>query len=119
MSVSPRSRICPVKLAGIGAIAATILAGAPAALAAPSGGAAVTPAVVHAKSAPFTIGLSATTAQPGQMLTISGLAAATWTAGRRRRTSPASSRALAGRSRAGTRPRRAPGGPRSASATAG
>ena len=57
-----RSRISPLKLAGIGAIAATALAGAPAALAATSGGAAAAPASANvAKSAPFTIGLSATT----------------------------------------------------------
>jgi hypothetical protein len=69
-----RFRISPLKLAGVGAIAATALAGAPAALAATSGGAAVTPAIAHAKSAPFTVGLSATTVKPGQQITISGLA---------------------------------------------
>ncbi len=70
-----RSRISPLKLAGIGAIAATALAGAPAALAATSGGAAAAPASANvAKSAPFTIGLSATTVKPGAKLTISGLA---------------------------------------------
>ena len=48
---------------------------APAAIAATSGGAAVAPAAAHvAKSAPFTIGLSATTVKPGAKLTISGLA---------------------------------------------
>ena len=70
-----RSRISSFKLAGIGALAATALAGAPAALAATSGGAAATPASANvAKSAPFTIGLSATTVKPGAKLTISGLA---------------------------------------------
>ena len=70
-----RSRISPLKLASIGAIAATALAGAPAALAATSGGAAAAPASANvAKSAPFTIGLSATTVKPGAKLTISGLA---------------------------------------------
>ncbi|HEX4009934.1 MAG TPA: hypothetical protein VHX62_07990 [Solirubrobacteraceae bacterium] len=70
-----RSRISPLKLAGIGAIAATAMAAAPTAFAATSGGAPVTPAVVQAaKSAPFTIGLSSTTVQPGAKLTISGLA---------------------------------------------
>ena len=70
-----RSRISPLKLAGIGAIAAAALAGAPAALATTSGGAAAAPASANvAKSAPFTIGLSATTVKPGAKLTISGLA---------------------------------------------
>ncbi len=70
-----RSRISTLKLASIGAIAATALAGAPAALAASSGGAAVPPPAAHVtKSAPFTIGLSANTVQPGAKLTISGLA---------------------------------------------
>jgi hypothetical protein len=69
-----RFRISPLKLAGVGAIAATALAGAPAALAVTSGGAPVTPAVVHAKSAPFTVGLSSTTVKPGQRITVSGLA---------------------------------------------
>ena len=75
MFSNSRSRISPLKLAGIGAIAATALAAAPAALAATSGGAPVAPAAVPAKvSAPFTIGLSATTVKPGAKLTISGLA---------------------------------------------
>ena len=69
------SRISPLKLASIGAIAATALAAAPSALAATSGGAPLTPAVTHAKlSSPFTIGLSSTTVKPGAKLTISGLA---------------------------------------------
>ena len=69
-----RSRISPLKLASLGAIAATALAAAPTALAATSGGAPVTPAAHAAKSAPFTIGLSSTTVKPGAKLTISGLA---------------------------------------------
>jgi hypothetical protein len=64
----------PTKLATIGAIAATTLAVAPVALASTSGGAAVTPAAHVTKSAPFTIGLSATTVKPGAKLTVSGLA---------------------------------------------
>jgi hypothetical protein len=63
-----------LKLAAIGAIAATTFAAAPAALASTSGGAAVTPAAHVTKSAPFTIGLSATTVKPGTQLTVSGLA---------------------------------------------
>jgi hypothetical protein len=69
-----RSRFSVLKFAGVGAIAATALATAPAALATTSGGATAAPAVVHAKSAPFTIGLSSTTVKPGEKLTISGLA---------------------------------------------
>jgi hypothetical protein len=71
-----RSRISPPKLAGIGAIAVTALAAAaPTALAATSGGAAMTPAVAHVRqSSPFTMGLSSTTVKPGAKLTISGLA---------------------------------------------
>ncbi|MGO9906166.1 MAG: hypothetical protein ACLP4R_24005 [Solirubrobacteraceae bacterium] len=69
------SRVSSFKLATMGAIAATALAGAPAAIAATSGGAAAAPASANvAKSAPFTIGLSATTVKPGAKLTISGLA---------------------------------------------
>jgi hypothetical protein len=69
------SRVSSFKLATMGAIAATALAGAPAALAATSGGAAAAPASANvAKSAPFTIGLSAMTVKPGAKLTISGLA---------------------------------------------
>jgi len=69
------SRVSSFKFATMGAIAATALAGAPAALAATSGGAAAAPASANvAKSAPFTIGLSATTVKPGAKLTISGLA---------------------------------------------
>ena len=74
MLTNSRSRISPLKLAGIGAIAATALAVAPPALAASSGGAAVTPAAHVTKSAPFTIGLSSTSVTPGAKLTISGLA---------------------------------------------
>jgi hypothetical protein len=69
-----RSLISPLKLASLGAIAATALAAAPTALAATSGGAPVTPAAHAAKSAPFTIGLSSTTVKPGAKLTVSGLA---------------------------------------------
>jgi len=70
-----RSRISPLKLASIGAIAATGLVAAPTALATTSGGAAVTPAVAHSTVSPrFTMGLSATTVKPGASLTVSGLA---------------------------------------------
>jgi len=69
-----RSRISPLKLASMGAIAATALAAAPTALAASSGGAAVPPAAHVTKSSPFTIGLSSNTVKPGAKLTISGLA---------------------------------------------
>jgi hypothetical protein len=70
-----RSRSSSLKLAGIGAVAATALAAAPAALAATSGGAALPPASAHVtNSAPFTIGLSSNTVKPGARLTISGLA---------------------------------------------
>lgn len=34
----------------------------------------MTPAVEHAKSAPFTVGLSSTTVKPGQQINVSGLA---------------------------------------------
>ena len=68
------SLISPRKLAGVTAIAATALAGAPAALAATSGGVPAGPAIAHATSAPFTLGVSSTTVKPGQKLTISGLA---------------------------------------------
>jgi len=74
MSIYSHVRTSSLKLVGIGAVAATVLVSVPTALAAQSGGAAVTSAIVHAKSAPFTIGVSASTAQPGQKLTISGLA---------------------------------------------
>jgi hypothetical protein len=71
----PRSRISAFKLAGVGAMAATALAIAPPALAARTGGAPVTPnATTAAASAPFTIGLSSSSAKPGAKLTISGLA---------------------------------------------
>jgi len=70
-----RSRFSLLKLAGLGAIAATAaLAAAPVALATTSGGATAAPAAAPAKSAPFTIGVSSTTVKPGQKLTISGLA---------------------------------------------
>jgi hypothetical protein len=70
-----RSRISAFKLAGVGAMAATVLAAAPAALAASTGGAPVTPNAAAANaSAPFTIGLSSSSAKPGAKLTISGLA---------------------------------------------
>jgi hypothetical protein len=70
-----RSRISPLKLAGVSVIAATALAAAPAALAATSGGAALPPASAHVtNSSPFTIGLSSNTVQPGAKLTVSGLA---------------------------------------------
>jgi hypothetical protein len=68
-----RSRISSLKLAGVGAIAATALVAAPAALAASSGGAPV-PSAHVTSSSPFTIGLSSNTVKPGQKLTISGLA---------------------------------------------
>jgi hypothetical protein len=67
-------RISPVKLAGLGAVAAAALGVASPALAATSGGAPMTAAAVQAKSAPFTIGFSDLTVKPGQTLTISGLA---------------------------------------------
>jgi hypothetical protein len=72
MSIRTHSRIA--KLAGIGAIAATALIAAPASFAATSGGAAVQASAAQAKSAPFTLGVSATTVKPGQKITISGLA---------------------------------------------
>jgi hypothetical protein len=68
------SRISSFKLGGIGAIAATALALAPTAIAAPSGGAPVAPTAHTTKSAPFTIGLSSTRVKPGSKLTVSGLA---------------------------------------------
>ena len=74
MAIHSPVRISPLKLVGLGAIGATALAGAPTALAASSGGAAVTPAITHAASSAFTIGISAGTAQPGQKLNVSGLA---------------------------------------------
>lgn len=75
MFTHSRARISPFKLAGVGAIAAAALSTAPTALAGTSSGAPVAPATAHAaNSAPFTIGLSATTVKPGAKLTISGLA---------------------------------------------
>ncbi|HTX32360.1 MAG TPA: hypothetical protein VMD09_13340 [Solirubrobacteraceae bacterium] len=75
LSLSRHSLVSSARLAGIGAIAATALAAAPVALAAESGGASVSPAGAHvASSAPFTIGVSAATVQPGAKLNISGLA---------------------------------------------
>ncbi len=69
------ARLSSLKLASIGAIAATALAAAPTALAATSGGAAPLPAAAQVtKSSPFTIGLSAITVTPGARLTVSGLA---------------------------------------------
>ena len=75
MSTQSRSRISTLKLAGIGAIAATALVAAPTALAVSSGGASVAPTAGPAKlSTPFTIGVSSTTVKPGARLTISGVA---------------------------------------------
>ena len=71
MSSHSRSRISPRKLA---AVAVGALAAASPAVAATSGAAQLAPSVVHAKSAPFTIGFSANPVKPGQKLTISGLA---------------------------------------------
>lgn len=62
------------KLAGIGAIAVTALTVAPASFAATSGGAPVSASAAQVKSAPFTLGVSATTVKPGQQITVSGLA---------------------------------------------
>ena len=64
----------PVKLAGLGAVAAAALGIASPALAATSGGAPMAAAAVQAKSAPFTIGFSDLSVKPGQRVTISGLA---------------------------------------------
>ena len=72
MSIHTHSRIA--KLAGLGAVAATALAVAPMSFAATSGGVQPTAAAASAKSAPFTIGVSAATVTPGQKITISGLA---------------------------------------------
>jgi hypothetical protein len=72
MSIRSHSRIA--KLAGISAIAATALVAAPVSLAATTGGASVTASAARVKSAPFTLGVSATTVRPGQKITISGLA---------------------------------------------
>ena len=72
MSIHTHSRIA--KLAGLGAVAVTALAVAPMSFAATSGGVQPTAAVANAKSAPFTIGVSAATVTPGQKITISGLA---------------------------------------------
>ncbi|HEY3773740.1 MAG TPA: hypothetical protein VGL69_12140 [Solirubrobacteraceae bacterium] len=74
MSTKSVHRISPVKLAGLGAVAAATLGVASPALAATTGGAPMTQAAVQAKSAPFTIGFSDLTVKPGQKLTISGLA---------------------------------------------
>jgi hypothetical protein len=70
--MSINSRI--TKLAGVGAIAIAALAAAPVSFAATSGGSAVTASAAQAKSAPFTLGVSASTVKPGQKITISGLA---------------------------------------------
>ncbi len=72
MSIASRSRFA--KFAGVGLIAATALTAAPVSFAATSGGAAVTAAAAKAESAPFTLGVNATTVKPGQKITISGLA---------------------------------------------
>ena len=72
MSIRTRSRLA--KLVGVGAIAATALVAAPTSLAATSGGAPAAASAATAKSAPFTLGVSATTVKPGQKITISGLA---------------------------------------------
>jgi hypothetical protein len=70
-----RSRPSSRWFASIGVIAASALAAAPAAMASGAGGVALTqPEAQVAKSSPFTIGLSATKAQPGSKLTISGVA---------------------------------------------
>ena len=70
-----RSRISAFKLASVGAMAATVLVTASPALAASTGGSPVTPNAASADtSAPFTIGLSSSSAKPGAKLTISGLA---------------------------------------------
>jgi hypothetical protein len=75
MFLTSRFRISSFKLASVGAIAATALVATPTALAANSGGAPAASEVAHAtQSAPFTIGLSATTVQPGARVDISGLA---------------------------------------------
>jgi hypothetical protein len=70
--MSINSRI--TKLAGVGAIAIAALAAAPVSFAATSGGSAVIASAAQAKSAPFTLGVSASTVKPGQKITISGLA---------------------------------------------
>src|ERR1700749_2531676 len=62
------------KLACLGVVAATALAVAPMSFAATSGGVQPTAAAANARSAPFTIGVSAATVTPGQKITISGLA---------------------------------------------
>ena len=72
MSIGTHSRLA--KLAGVGAIAATALVAAPMSVAATTGGVGMTASVAKAKSAPFTLGVSATTVKPGQKITISGLA---------------------------------------------
>jgi hypothetical protein len=72
MSIRIHSRLA--KLAGVGAIAATALVAAPTTLAATSGGAPAAASAATAKSAPFTLGVSASTVKPGQKITISGLA---------------------------------------------
>jgi hypothetical protein len=70
-----RSRISPLKLASVAAIATTALAAAPTALAATSGGVPATPAAAQSMVSPrFTMGLSAMTVKPGASLTVSGLA---------------------------------------------
>ena len=73
MSIKSRSVITPLKLASIGAIAATAMAVAPSALASTSGGVAPSASAAAAKSAPFTIGVSSRTVTPGQKFTFPGL----------------------------------------------
>jgi hypothetical protein len=72
MSITSRSRIA--KFAGVSAIAVTALATAPFSLAATTGSVGVPASVAKAKSAPFTLGVSARSVKPGQKLTVSGLA---------------------------------------------
>jgi hypothetical protein len=72
MSLNTRSRL--LKFAGVGAIAATALATAPMSMAATSGGVGINASAAQAKSAPFTLGVSAKTVKPGQKITVSGLA---------------------------------------------
>ena len=72
MSIRSHSPI--TKLAGLGAVAVAALAVAPMSSAATSGGVQPTATAANAKSAPFTIGVSAATVTPGQKITISGLA---------------------------------------------
>jgi hypothetical protein len=72
MSLNTRSRL--LKFAGVGVIAATALATAPMSMAATSGGVGINASAAQAKSARFTLGVSAKTVKPGQKITVSGLA---------------------------------------------